>query len=300
MAKPDLELNIFSALPALSEQLKKLETKTLADIESRAMKHASEYTASMIRRDGHRELDKPIPAIFDNRRGRQKRGWIFWQWDKPAFIRKSKTAKAFVEIQGHGGNSNDRAAQVESLRRQIYGDTSKDRVTPEVPYIITPSQTLRNSRTGAKPPYPFFKLDKHGNIKNYRGTMRRAMADKNKRFLHIPIGQVGGGKGDNGLSLPPGLYFLDKKKRKYKRNRHTRRRGGPYNVKSGPDRKLEVRAIHTVLTYTDLRTYKKRWEFKERGIKYMERAYTDQFRLLLQRELKRISKATLKRDLVIR
>lgn len=288
-----MELIIDQNFEQVKSQFQELTGKLYRGAQAEAMELAMASTAKFTASRGKANLDKPIPAIFDKKRGKNRLGWIWWTWDKPAQIRtKNNTAEARLELQGFGP-ADRRAIMQEAIHRNIYGTVERKGVTPKIPYIIFPSKHLTNNR-GNKAPFPFIRMDDHGNIKNFKSSMKKAMNDKKNRFFHIAIGQTGGGRFNNGKSLPAGLYFRKTKKRKYRKNKHTGRRGGPYNSKrgrfargGGDQKKDETIAIMTVFRYQSIRDYKRSWKFKEESIPYLERKYTQQFRIILNREIRR-------------
>lgn len=272
-----LELSILSNIRQIEKRLTKETNSAKAKATSIAAEKAVAAAASTLVKTGQRSLDNPIPAIFNGKKSRNRVGWIYWQWDNKADVKRKKgDVNAFVQIQGKGPLSA-RQEQQEALHRQIYGTTETRGVTPQIPYIIRPSKNLRRQKKIKG--VPFVKIDKFGNLRNYRGMMNKVSNDP--RFFHVGLNDQGGGNNNNGLKLKPGLYFRKTRIRKYKRHRITKRKGGPY----GDAKTRETVNIITVLRYQRIRDYNRKWDFKPEAVKTMQRTYKRAFLVYLQREL---------------
>ena len=289
-----LTLEVHHNFKQYRDNAYKLEKEILNNISSKAAQEAATLAAEFTRQEGKRSLEKPIPAIFDTKGGKHRRGWIWFEWDTPAVVKKSGQTNAMLQLQGLG-NAAVRLKQQEILHRQIYGTVEKEGVTPKVPFIIRPSRMLKTNKR--IPKVPFWSLDQHGNIKNYRGTMKKSVNDKFGRFFQVKLGERGGGKYNNGISLPPGLYFRITRKRRYKKHPITKHKG-PYNRKPKNRNKVigargrETVGITTVLTYHRIRDYKRAWRFKETTGPYMQRAYNRSFLRLFNAAIRAEKRAT--------
>ncbi len=263
----------------LLRSINRFRNTTLPKVKSIAAQEAVTKGAEDTIKSGEKALDDPIPAVFQGKKSKNRRGWIYFEWDERADIkRKNGNVDASLQLQGFGP-AKARADQQEALHRQIFGTTETKGTTPATPFIIRPSNALLRSKGIRGVP---LKIDKFGNIRNYRKNLTKMLDDPKNRFFQVKLGEAGGGKNNNGISLPPGLYMRVLRARKYKRNRHTKRKGGPYGDGA---RKKDTVGIKTILRYEAIQTYKKRWNFREETSTAMRRRYNEAFINALNREI---------------
>lgn len=272
-----LAVSLINDFDKFEQNVERFTKRIMPKVQSIALEKTMADAANNIAKSGERALDNPIKAVFNGKKSRHSRGWIHWDWDERADIKRQKgQANGFVQLRGQGSNQS-RAEQQEALRRQIYGSSVNDGVTPKVPYIIRPSKRL--SREKKIKGVPFVKIDAHGNLRNYRGMMSKVANDP--RFFHVPLGSVGGGRNSNGLKLSPGLYFRKTRVRRYKRHKITKRRGAPY----GSSKTKRTVNIITLLRYQRIRDYNRAWDFKDGVRKQMQAKYKDLFLIELTRAI---------------
>jgi len=264
---------------AVRKQFAAIEAST-RKAQSIALEKTIAFGARTTAKSGQRSLDDPIKAVFDGKKSRNRLGWIWFEWDERADIkRKNGKGSAFLQIQGQGP-AQARKEQQEAIHRQVFGTTETEGTTPAVPFIIRPSERLR--REGGIRGVPL-KIDKFGNLRNYRKNLTKMLAQKDK-FFQVKIGERGRGNNENGRNLPPGLYFRKLGVRRYKRNRHTKRRGGSYG---GGAKKKFTRNIITILRYFRIQKYKARWKFDKEVVTAMKRRYEREFLVQLTRQLRK-------------
>ncbi len=269
---------MLTNLPKVVDNIAKLESEVLPKVKSIAVESAVRAGGNAMAVDGKHSLSDPIPVVFDGKKTRIRRGWIVWDWDEKSDIKKrGGDAQGIVQIQGLATTPEAREEQKEAIRRNIYGSIEREGVTPAVPFLIKPSAKLLRQKSIRGLP---FKIDQYGNIKNYRSAMKKATSQPQK-FFQVPLGEKGGGRLNNGIKLPPGLYMRKTRKRKYKRHPVTGRKGGPY----GDEKTLETVNIITVLRYYYIRDFKAKWDFRDETVKAMRKEYGLAFQRQLNREI---------------
>ena len=276
-----LKIDLQTNFRTFAKTLDKFED-TVHKAQSIALEKTVQFGGRTLAKDAVKHLDDPIPAAFTPRRkSRNRLGWIWFEWDERIDIKKKKgVGGAFVQIQGQGP-AQARRDQQEAIHRQIFGTTERQGTTPRTPFIIRPNELLR--RQGSIRGVPL-KIDKFGNLKNYRKTLNEMLAQRDK-FFQVMIGESGRGHLDNGRTLPPGLYMRVLRVRTYKRNRHTKRPGGPYG---GTGKKKYTKNIITILRYERIQTYKGKWEFKKKTRDAMHRRYEREFLVQLTRQIRKL------------